>query len=154
MIGRVRDLALRMRGFPSPDRLRARGLQLGRDVYLGHQTVIDSGFLRLISIGDETTLSAGVRVLAHDASMKRRLGWTRAAPVAIGRRVYIGAGAIVLPGVTIGDDAVVGAGSVVTRDVPPGAVVAGNPARPISSTAEHLERHRERMATHPSGYVE
>jgi len=95
-----------------------------------------------------------VRVLAHDASMKRRLGRTRVAPVAIGRRVYIGADAIVLPGVTIGDDAVVGAGSVVTHDVPPGAVVAGNPARRISSVAEHLERHRVRMAAHPGSYVE
>ena len=153
-MSRIRDLTLRVRGFPVPDRLRARGLRLGRDVYLGHGTVIDSGFLWLVSIGDETTLSAGVRVLAHDASMKRRLGRTCVAPVAIGRRVYIGAGAIVLPGVTIGDEAVVGAGSVVTRDVPMGAVVAGNPARPISSTAEHLERHRERMAAHPGSYVE
>jgi maltose O-acetyltransferase len=153
MISRWRDLGLRLRGFPSPERLRARGLTLGRDVYLGHGTVIDSGFLRLISIGDETTLSAGVRVLAHDASMKRRLGWTRVAPVFIGRRVYVGAGAIVLPGVSIGDDAIVGAGSVVTRDVAPGTVVAGNPAREISSTAEHIDRHRARMVSDPAAYV-
>jgi maltose O-acetyltransferase len=154
MTATPRDLVLRLRGFPSLERLRARGLTLGRDVYLGHGTVIDSGFLRLISIGDETTLSAGVRVLAHDASMKRRLGWTRVAPVSIGRRVYVGAGVIVRPGVTIGDDAIVGAGSVVSRDVAPGTVVAGNPARPISSTAEHLDRHRARLASEPAAYVE
>lgn len=50
-------------------------------------------------------------------------------PVRIGLNVWIGGGAIVLPGVTVGDDALVGAGSVVTRDVPAGATVMGNPAR-------------------------
>jgi maltose O-acetyltransferase len=51
-------------------------------------------------------------------------------PVVIGANVWIGGGAIILPGVTVGDDAIIGAGSVVTRDVPPGATVVGNPARP------------------------
>ncbi|MET0292557.1 MAG: DapH/DapD/GlmU-related protein, partial [Steroidobacteraceae bacterium] len=51
-------------------------------------------------------------------------------PIVIGRNVWIGAGALVLPGVTIGDDALIGAGSVVTRDVPAGTTVVGNPARP------------------------
>jgi maltose O-acetyltransferase len=49
----------------------------------------------------------------------------------IGRNVWIDGGAILLPGVTVADDAVIGAGSVVTRDVVPGATVAGNPARPL-----------------------
>jgi len=47
----------------------------------------------------------------------------------VGRNVWIGGGAILLPGITVGDDAVIGAGSVVTRDVAPGVTVAGNPAR-------------------------
>jgi maltose O-acetyltransferase len=50
-------------------------------------------------------------------------------PVHIGSQVWIGGGAIILPGVTVGDDAIIGAGSVVTRDVPAGAKVMGNPAR-------------------------
>ena len=50
-------------------------------------------------------------------------------PIAIGANVWIGSGAIILPGVTIGDDAIIGAGSVVTRDVPPGGTAFGNPAR-------------------------
>ena len=64
--------------------------------------------------------------------MSRRCGrssWNSAAPSTIGSNVWIGSGAIILPGVSIGDDAVIGAGSVVTRDVPPGATAVGNPAR-------------------------
>jgi maltose O-acetyltransferase len=53
--------------------------------------------------------------------------------VMIGRNVWIGGGAILLPGITVGDDAVIGAGSVVTRDVTSGATVAGNPARSLHS---------------------
>lgn len=55
--------------------------------------------------------------------------WRRASPVTLGHDVWIGHGAVVLPGVTIGTDAAVGAGSIVTRDVPPFAVVVGNPGR-------------------------
>jgi maltose O-acetyltransferase len=64
----------------------------------------------------------------HDPE-QRRAGLAFGRPVRIGSHVWIGSGAIILPGVTIGDDAVVGAGSVVTRDVPAGAKVMGNPAR-------------------------
>jgi maltose O-acetyltransferase len=60
---------------------------------------------------------------------------TNAAPVEIGRSVFIGARAIVLKGVTIGDGAVIGAGAVVTRDVEPGSIVAGNPARAVSKSS-------------------
>jgi maltose O-acetyltransferase len=61
--------------------------------------------------------------------VRRREGLEFGRPVRIGRNAWIGGGAIILPGVTIGDDAVVGAGSVVTRDVPAGTTVFGNPAR-------------------------
>ena len=62
---------------------------------------------------------------------ERRRGLERALPVTIGEEVWIGGGAILLPGVTVGDGAIVGAGAVVTRDVAPDARVVGNPARPI-----------------------
>lgn len=61
---------------------------------------------------------------------QRRAGKEFGRPIYVGRNVWIGGGAIVLPGVTIGDDAVIGAGSVVTRDVGPGVTVFGNPANP------------------------
>ncbi|BBF99482.1 MULTISPECIES: DapH/DapD/GlmU-related protein [Pseudonocardia] len=64
----------------------------------------------------------------HD---RRRAGWERPAPIAIGADAWLGAGVIICPGVTIGPDSVVGAGSVVTRDVGERVLVAGNPARTV-----------------------
>jgi len=63
----------------------------------------------------------------------RRSGLEYARPIRIGRNVWIGGGAVILPGITIGADSVIGAGSIVTRDVPTATVVAGNPARVIRS---------------------
>lgn len=146
----IRRPVQRLRGELSQDVLRKRGLRLGEDVYVGERTRFDHGFLWLISVGDNTTISANVDILAHDAAMKRIVGYTQIAPVSIGSNVYIGARAVVLPGVTIGDGAIVGAGSVVRRDVPSGAVVAGNPARIIGQAHEFVERHRRMLADRPT----
>ena len=85
-----------------------------------------------IDIGDGCKIGPHVQVLAADhprdpASRKQRLEQGR--PIKIGQNVWIGGGAIILPGVTVGDDAIIGAGSVVTRDVGAGITVVGNPAR-------------------------
>lgn len=85
-----------------------------------------------VTIGRGAQIGSAVQILTADhprnaAQRARMLEFGR--PIMIGANVWIGSGAIILPGVTIGDDAVVGAGSVVTRDVPAGATVAGNPAR-------------------------
>jgi maltose O-acetyltransferase len=139
----------RLRGELDPAELAARGLRLGRNVYIGRGSVLDGGFLWLISVGDDTTISARVEVLAHDASTRRHLGYSIVAPVTIGSRVFIGVGAIILPGVTIGDDAVVGAGSVVPTDVPARTVVVGAPARVVSTLDDYLARHRRLMHERP-----
>ncbi len=149
LIERARDWVNRVRGHQSLRALTRRGLKLGDGVYVGDGVLFDYGWPWLISIGDDTVISAGTRILAHDASLNRLLGQTLVAPVSIGDGVYVGADAIVLPGVSIGDRAIVGAGSVVTRDVPPGIVVAGTPARPIRTTDEHIERARELMRSRP-----
>ncbi|MBG6213272.1 MULTISPECIES: acyltransferase [unclassified Cryobacterium] len=94
----------------------------------------------LISVGDRVTISSGVTFITHDGS-----GWLfrdergrryRFAPIRVGSDVFIGAGVTVLPGVSIGDRCVVGAGSVVTASVPEGTIVAGVPARPIKGWTE------------------
>lgn len=85
-----------------------------------------------VSIGDRTQIGPNVQILTADHprnAAEREAGLEFGRPIRIGRNVWVGGGAIILPGVTVGDDAVVGAGSVVTRDVPAGATVVGNPAR-------------------------
>jgi maltose O-acetyltransferase len=85
-----------------------------------------------VTIGDGTQIGTGVQILTADHPRdpaERATGVEWGVPITIGRNVWIGGGAIILPGVTIGDDALLGAGSVVTRDVPAGATVVGNPAR-------------------------
>jgi maltose O-acetyltransferase len=145
-----RRVVLRVRGWPDLDRLQDAGLQLGAGVFVGGRTVLDPDFPFLISIGDEAVIGPETMILAHDASTRRHIGYSRVARVAIGRRAFVGARVIVLPGVTIGDDAIVGAGSVVRRDVAPGTVVAGNPARVIGTTTEYLARHCRALKVRPT----
>jgi maltose O-acetyltransferase len=148
-LGWLQRLRLRLQGVVDSDVLVERGLQLGHDVYIGPRAIIDPWHCWLITIGDEATLAPGVHLLAHDASTKRHLGWTRIGRIAIGRRAFIGAGSIVLPNTSVGDDAIVGAGSVVRHDVPPGVVAAGNPARPLGRSEDYVARHRQALSRRP-----
>ncbi len=86
-----------------------------------------------LTIGDDCAISWGVKIMDTDFHVLVKGGerMSESSPVKIGDHVWIGSNATILKGVTVGDDAVVGAGAVVTRDVPPGVVVAGNPARTI-----------------------
>jgi maltose O-acetyltransferase len=77
------------------------------------------------------------------------LGYTRIGKVEIGDRVFIGTAAIVLPGVRIGNDVVIGAGSVVSQDIPDNVVACGNPARALGSTDEWIAQKKLEMATAP-----
>jgi maltose O-acetyltransferase len=136
-----RRVADRVRGQLSPDRLVALGLELGEGAFIARTAYVDPGFPWLITVGEEATLGPGVIILAHDASMQRHVRRTLIAPVLIGRRAFIGAGAIILPGSRIGDNSIVGAGAVVSGDVPPGSVVVGNPARIIGDVESTAKRH-------------
>lgn len=110
-----------------------RHIHLGRDVFLNFGCVILD--VCEVDIGDGTQIGPAVQIYAADHprdAKTRQSGLEFGRPVRIGRNVWIGGGAIILPGVGVGDDAVVGAGSVVTRDVAPGSTVVGNPARPIA----------------------
>lgn len=109
-----------------------RNIHLGDNVFLNYMCVIlDNNEVR---IGDHVMIGPSVQIYtaAHDLKAATRIqGWEVAKPITIEENVWIGGGAIILPGVKIGRNAVVGAGAVVLRDVPANAVVAGNPARVI-----------------------
>ena len=108
----------------------------GLHISLGAHVFLNFGCVILdcapVSIGDRTQIGPGVQILTPDHPREpgpREAGLEFARAIRIGRNVWIGGGALLLPGVTVGDDAIIGAGSVVTRDVPAGATVVGNPAR-------------------------
>lgn len=85
-----------------------------------------------IVIGDHTYVAFDAIILSHDFSTARH-GGQYAKPTKIGRHCFIGCASIVLPGIEIGDEVIVGAGSVVTKNIPSNCIVAGNPARTIRS---------------------
>ncbi len=108
----------------------------GRHIHLGERSYINMGATLLdnapIRIGADVMIGPNVQIYtaAHALDADERIqGVETALPVTIEDRVWIGGGAMLLPGVTIGREAIVGAGAVVTRDVPAGARVVGNPAR-------------------------
>jgi maltose O-acetyltransferase len=97
-----------------------------------------------ITIGAACQLAPNVQILTatHPIDPEpRRLGWEYAEPITIGDNVWLGAGAIVCPGVSIGSDTVVGAGAVLTRDLPSGVVAFGNPAKVHRSIGERDRVH-------------
>lgn len=145
----LRKILHRFRGELNIERLKKQGLKIGRECKILPGVIIDPSHVWHVVIGDEVTLAPRVHILAHDASMKFHLGYTRIGKVNIGNRVFIGAGSIILPGVSIGDNSVIGAGSVVTRSIPSNVIAAGNPARVLFPLEEYLSRHRDQMKTCP-----
>jgi len=112
----------------------------GYQTHIGERSFANFGLMALdvarITIGDDVQIGPRVQLLTAThplAPGPRRDKWESAAPIAIGHNVWLGGGVIVCPGVTIGDDTVVGAGSVVTRDLPAGVLAVGAPARVLRS---------------------
>lgn len=106
---------------------RIRGVKLGKDVWIGEDVFLENNYPDHIEIGDETQLTMQVIVLTHFRGPGR---------VIIGPRVWVGTRSLIAAAhnqtLTIGEGSVIGAGSVVTRDVPPFTFVAGSPAKPIA----------------------
>lgn len=105
-------------------------ISLGPDVFLNFGCIVLD--VVAVTIGAATQIGPAVQILTADHPRdpaQRRQGAEFGRPIVIGQNVWIGGGALILPGITIGDDAIIGAGSIVTRDIPPGATATGNPAR-------------------------
>jgi serine acetyltransferase len=119
----------RLRGDPRLALLVSQGMELGEGTHIASQVYIDGNRPWLITISDHVHLAPYSAIITHDASFHSHTGQTRIGRVVIGPRAYIGVGAILLPGTSIGADSVVGAGAVVHGDVPPESLVLGNPGK-------------------------
>ena len=135
----------RLRGEPNLEKLKKRGLQIGKNFKMMGEVIIDPSHCWHISIGDNVILAPRVHILAHDASTGLFLKYTKVANVKIGNNVFIGAGSIVLMGVTIGDNVVIGAGSIVSRNIPSNSLAVGNPAKVVCSLEEYLAKEKQLM---------
>ena len=119
--------------------LKKCGFQIGKDVYIGDNITLTLGFadksMKLI-IQDRVSIAPNVTLIIASHPNESRLKPILPAPkrsIVIGHDSWLGANCIVMPGVTIGECCIVGAGSVVTHDVPPYSIVVGNPARIVKT---------------------
>jgi acetyltransferase-like isoleucine patch superfamily enzyme len=108
--------------------LRRLGATVGRGAAVGLEATPDVFWPELLTIETDAVVGYGATLLCHEFLQDEY----RTGEVVVGERAMIGAGAVVLPGVEVGSDAQVAANSLVTRDVPPGATVAGVPAREVA----------------------
>lgn len=111
---------------------RLRGVNIGKNVEIGYMVDIDHRYPECVHIGDNVTVVSQSMLLAHDNSYRySRDGDIKISDVFLGKNVFIGGNSVILPGVKVGKHAIVGAGSVVTRDVDEYSIVVGNPAKKI-----------------------
>ena len=122
---------------------RWRGVKIGKGVYIGHEVIFDHVFTDQISIGDYSSIGDSAIITAHaniPSDTKLKKIYPRSIKkTTIGKGVWIMPNVTIIPGVTIGDEAVVATGSVVTKDVPPRTLVAGVPANVVKDLNPLLE---------------
>lgn len=116
--------------------------------FIHPSVVFDGNDFSMISIGKNTTISADVIFLTHDYSISKGLSLIGAKksgrflrPISVGDNCFIGMRSMLLPGTTIGNNVIIGAGAIVKGNIPDGVVIAGNPARILCSTKEWAEKH-------------
>ncbi len=141
----LRKILSKLRGEQDLNKLIRRGLIIGNNYTIMGGVIIDPSHCWHITIGDNVTLAPRVHILAHDASTKTFLGYTKIGNVSIGNRVFVGAGSIILPSVEIGDDVIIGSGSVVTKPIPSNSVAVGNPAKVICTLQDYLAKENLNM---------
>jgi acetyltransferase-like isoleucine patch superfamily enzyme len=119
-----------------PILIRKMGCHVGKNTFFGDYVRMDTSYADMIYIGDYTHITSGCRLLCHQRDLTgycvgdnaADLGY-RTGEIHIGKGVMVGMETIIMPGVTIGDGAIIGAGSIVTRDIPAWTIAAGRPAK-------------------------
>ena len=134
---------------------------IGRPLYICADLKLDGTSHEAIKFENNIVISSGVQILTHDYSCNKALQSIgiqqdfevfKLGPVVIGENAFIGMRTLILPGVNVGKNSIVGAGSVVTKDVPANTVVAGNPAREICKIDEYGDKVRADMSINSKIY--
>lgn len=142
-------LLYRLKANYTTEDLIKKGLRVGGNFQRMHDVILDPSHCWLIEIGNNVTIAPRVHVLAHDASTKMLLGYTKIGLVSIGNNVFIGANTVILPNVTIGNNIVIGANSTVSKNLPDNGVYAGIPAKYICSIEEYKQKNLELFESSP-----
>lgn len=137
----LRETKQKIRGEVPIRKLKKIGLKVGKDFWYGQGCTFDVSHCWLISIGNDVKFSSRVHLLAHDASTQKLNGYVKVGKINIGDSVFIGSDAIVLPGVSIGENSIIAAGAVVSNDVPRNEVWGGVPAKYICDVKEYREKY-------------
>jgi maltose O-acetyltransferase len=126
-----------------PEYLRKQGVHIGKNTSIIYPSYIDGRLPYLVEIGDNVIISLYVTILTHDATTAYAGDLVKVGRVKIHDRSFIGANSTIMCNVSIGPNSIVGAGSVVTRDIPPDTVYSGNPAKIVCTTGEFIRKHGE-----------
>lgn len=145
----LQNLKFLLRGERPTSQYIKMGMRIGKNFNREQGCLLDYPHCWLISIGDNVTLAPRVQILAHDASTKKHLGYTKVGCVTIKNNVFIGANTTILPNVTIEDNVIIGANSVVTKNIPTNSVAVGNPAKVIMTLDQYLEKNKVMLTSHP-----
>ena len=108
---------------------RLKGIKIGRNVEIGYMVFLDNRRPELITIEDRATITSMCNILTHDLSMRYINGTEIIGEVRISKSAFIGVNSTIMPGVVIGENCIIGCGSVVTKDTEPNSVYAGVPAK-------------------------
>ena len=135
-------------------KLRLKGCDIPYSAIIEGSILLDKLYPRGIHIGENTLVAGGVTILSHDHCKRVGNNQPFLIDTFIGKNCFIAVGAIILPGVKIGDEVIVGAGAVVTKDVPSNTVVAGNPASIIRENIKMNDFAALENWTEKSGWTE
>lgn len=126
-----------------PEYLRNQGVKIGRATVIIYPSYVDARLPYLVEIGNNVIISLNSTILTHDSSTAFAGDMIKVGRVTIEDNCFIGANCTILCGVTIGKNSIIGAGSVVNRDVPDGSVYGGSPIRYICQTEQFVKKHQE-----------
>ncbi len=133
---------------------REYGINIGKNCFIDYGVWIEPGAPSTVTIENNVVISHGAKILGHDSSLNNIFDFPiKIANTILKENCYIGTGAIILPGVTVGKYSIIGAGSVVTKDIDPGMIYIGNPASPICTVGELLLKNANNLLADSNKYI-